>query len=343
MSLPTLFKPQARYARAWSGHVAVLSPGPLPTVDFYLTPRLRELPASAVHRINSLSDPVCAALPEGTFLVIVRHASTGCLRELDRCRDLWSGVAYLMDDDIPGAWSCAELPLSYRLWTTGRYARVQALLAQVCDRIWFSNDRLRTRYPDGRGEVLPPLEPSRLGPATPAGTRSWAYLGSRVHRREVAWLLPVVEAVQRRSDAYTFEVFGDESVKQLFAHVPRAVVRPPLAWPDFLAYCASARLAVGVAPLLPGRFNAGRTHVKLFDITRCGAAAVLTQVEPYAPLLDGVAAALLPNDPARWVETVSSLLDDDDRRIGCHAKAAAWIEQMRAAGSALPCMTAMVI
>ena len=34
-----------------------------------------------------------------------------------------------MDDDIPAAWSCGELPLPYRMWTSGRYWRVHRLLA----------------------------------------------------------------------------------------------------------------------------------------------------------------------------------------------------------------------
>ncbi|MGE0558040.1 MAG: hypothetical protein AB7O69_07185 [Burkholderiales bacterium] len=328
MSLLSLFRPQARYTRDWSGSVAVLAPGPLPTVDYYLTPRLRVLPAGTLRRFDSLvPDAAADQLPEGTFVVIVRHAEPAWLRLLARHRARWSGVAFLMDDDIPAAWSCAELPLAYRLWTSSRYWRSKGLLAAVCDRIWVSNARLQAAYPDVLSRVLPPMEPFGAGVPAPRGTRRWAYLGTHTHRREIDWLLPVVAAVQARSALYGFELFGDARIARQFSRVPRVRVREPRPWPEFVHYCSSAQLAVGVAPLLPGHFNAMRTHVKQFDITRCGAAGVFTLAEPYAPALDGVAGALLQNEPAAWIEAIVALLDDDDRRIACHARAAAWVAQ----------------
>lgn len=323
-----MFRPRARYARDWSGVVAVLAPGALPTVDYYLTPRLRGLPAGSVYRFNSMTaESSASSLPDGTFVVIVRHAAPAWLRWLARHRGRWSGVAFLMDDDIPAAWTCGELPLGYRLWTSGRHARVRGLLAAVCDRVWMSNARLQARYPESEARVLPPIEPFGQRPASPPGTRRWAYLGTHVHRREIEWLLPVVNAVQMRSEAFEFELFGAGRVERRFAALPRVRVRAPRPWPEFLRYCVSAQLAVGVAPLLPGRFNAMRTHVKLFDITRCGAAALLSRAEPYGPELEEVAAALLPNDPATWIDAITELLEDDTRRGAVHARAAAWVDQ----------------
>ena len=80
-----------------------------------------------------------------------------------------------------------------------------------------------------------------------------------------------------------------------------------------------------LAPLLPGRFNTMRSAVKIFDITRCGAVGIFTQEPPYVPALNDIAAALLPNDPAVWVDAIVALLQDDDRRIACHARAASWV------------------
>ena len=326
--LLSLFHPQARYPRVWSGDVVLLAPGPLPTVDYYLTPRLRELPAGAVRKYDSrVVNATPEQLPEGAFVIIVRHAAPAWLRLLARHRARWSGVALLMDDDLPNAWSCRELPLTYALWTSGRYWRSHRLLAAVCDRLWVSNTRLQARYADRGAQVVTPMEPYPLPPASPSGTRRWAYLGTRTHQREIDWLLPVVAAVQARSALFGFELFGDARVARQFARVPRARVLPPRPWPEFVQYCRTTRLAVGVAPLLPGGFNALRSGVKLFDITRCGAAAVLSRVAPYAPELEEVAAALLPNDPDAWVTAISGLLNDDERRIAAHARAAAWVAQ----------------
>jgi len=323
-----MFQPRARYAREWSGSVAILAPGPLPTVDYYVKPRLRVLQERAVHQFDSRTfDEAAETLSPGTFFVIVRHASPGWLRWLAAEPARWSGVAYLMDDDIPAAWSCRELPLDYRLWTSGRYAWVRRHLEKVCDRVWVSNDRLQARYAAVKPQVLPPLEPFAPQAAAPRGNRRWAYLGSRIHQQEIKWLLPVVAAVQVRSPDYEFEIFGDKKTAKRFSQIPRVNVLAPRPWPEFATYCQSTEIAVGVAPLFPGRFNAMRSEVKIFDITRCGAAGIFTQVSPYVPALNDVAAALLSNDPDAWIEAIVGLLENDDRRLACFARAALWVER----------------
>jgi glycosyltransferase involved in cell wall biosynthesis len=323
-----MFQPRARYTRDWSGSVAILAPGPLPTVDYYVSPRLRALPERAVHQFDSRTfDSVAEALPAGTFFIIVRHAGAGWLRWLAAEPARWSGVAYLMDDDIPGAWACRELPLDYRLWTSGRYAWVRRSLEKVCDRVWVSNNRLQARYAVIKPQVLPPLEPFAPRSAAPRGNRRWTYLGTRIHQQEIKWLLPIVAAVQARSPDYEFYIFGDKKIEKWFIRIPRVNVLSPRPWPEFASHCQSSEIAVGVAPLLPGRFNAMRSEVKVFDITRCGATGIFTQVSPYVPALKDVAAALLPNDPAAWVDAIISLLEDDDRRMACFASAAAWVER----------------
>lgn len=323
-----MFQPRARYAREWSGSVAVLAPGPLPTVDYYVNPRLRALSECAVCHFDSrLFDGSAEMLPAGTFVIVVRHAAKRWLRWIAAESARWSGVAFLMDDDIPAAWSCRELPLDYRLWTSGQYAWVRRNLEKVCDRIWVSNERLQARYASVRPQILPPTEPFLRRASAARGNRRWAYLGTRVHRQEIDWLLPVVAAVQARSPDYQFEIFGDRHIAKRFARIPRVKVLAPRPWPDFVSHCQSSEVAVGVAPLLPGAFNAMRSEVKIFDITRCGAVGVFTQVPPYVPALNDVAAALLPNDPAVWVEAIAQLLEDDARRIDCYERASAWVAQ----------------
>lgn len=322
----SLFHPNVHYVSEWSGSVAILAPGPLPTVDYYIKPRLRGLPEEAVRQFDSRRfDQRALSLPQGTFVVIVRHAASQWLRWLASEPARWAGVAFLMDDDIPAAWSCRELPLDYRLWTSGRYVWVRRKLEKVCDRIWVSNERLQARYSDAFPQILPPLEPFAPREAAPRGNRRWAYLGTRIHKQEIRWLIPVVAAVQARSTDCEFVIFGDKKVEKRFSGIPRVSVLPPRSWPEFASYCRSTSVAVGVAPLLPGRFNAMRSEVKIFDITRCGAAGLFTNGPPYAPGLNDIAAGLLPNEPDIWVRSIVALLEDDDRRKACFARASEWV------------------
>jgi hypothetical protein len=235
-----------------------------------------------------------------------------------------SGVAYLVDDDIPGAWRCADVPLDYGFWTTGRYLYVRRLLAAVCDRVWFSTEPLRQRYPASKAQVLSPLEPYESRPPAPVGTRRWAYLGTQTHAREIRWLLPVVETVQALSADFEFEIFGGRGVEKLFAHVPRVRVLPARRWQEFVQYCRETDLAVGVTPLLAGHFNAARTWVKFLDITRCGGVGVFSQREPYWPALADAGVSFLPDDPKAWIDEVVRLLQDDNLRMQRYRHAAEW-------------------
>lgn len=324
---PTLFRPADRYEQAWSGIVIVLAPGTIPTVDFYLTPRLSGLPEDSVFRFDSRTLPGPALLPAGAFVVIVRHAAPTWLHLLQEQRSSLSGVAFLMDDDIPAAWRCADVPLDYGLWTTGRYMRVRHLLSRVCDRVWVSTHALWARYPGAR--VVPPLEFCPARSPAPPGTRRWGYHGTRIHDREAHWLLPVVKAVQNTVPDAEFEIFGGGRIVRQFAGIPRVRVLPPVPWPAYVAHCLGSNLAVGVAPLLPGHFNAARSHTKFFDITRCGAVGVFSAREPYASALAPAGASLLADDPGAWSEEITRLLTHDTLRMERHRAAAAWVNGNR--------------
>lgn len=314
-----LFSLQATFSQPWSGEVLILEPGNIPTTDYYLTPRL----AGIAHtRIDArVFDATTGDWPAGAFVVIVRHACRAWLRALMRHRARLSGVAFLMDDDIPAAWRCRDVPLDYGLWTSGRYWAVRDGLARVCDRVWVSSPELRNRYP--RARFLPSLPYAVDRPAAPVGTRRWGYHGTRIHERELRWLLPVVEAVQKAVPKAEFEVFGGPKVARRFAHLPRVRVLPPVPWPDYVRHALASNLAVGVAPLLPGRFNAARSHTKAFDILRCGAVGVFSARAPYADLPED-GAFLAPDDTQAWAEAILRLLLDDAERIERYRRMQAW-------------------
>lgn len=317
MILPTL---RARLAAGLPGGrgeepapIFMLAPGELPTTDYYLTARLAGPSAGRALRADARLKPPFEALPEGAFVVIVRHASPAWLELLYRQRGRLRGVAYLMDDDIPAAWRCRDVPLDYGLWTSGRYWRIRRGLARLCDRLWVSTPELARRYPGA--VVVPPLPFEVGGESAPMGCLRWGYHGSRIHHRELRWLAPIVEAVQQAVPEAEIEVFGGAGVRRLFAHVPRVTVMPPLSWPRYLEYCRHTRLAVGLAPSLPGRFNAARAHTKVFDILRCGGVGLFSDRDPYAAALADSGAVLLPDEPGQWVTWATRLLREEGTRM----------------------------
>jgi hypothetical protein len=324
----SLFAPAAltaRYRQPWSGDVAVLSPGAVPTVDFYLTPRLAELAPERVRQFDSRAlDAAAQSLPVGALVIIVRHAARRWLRFLAEQADRWCGVAWLVDDDIPAAWRCQELPLGYRLRTSGRFLWVERDLLSVCDRVWASTEALQQRYAQWKPVVVPPLYPFQARSAAPAGVRRWCYHGTRAHRAEMNWLKPVVAAVQRRVPDAEFEIMGGVGVRRLLAGIPRVHVLPPRSWRDYVEHCRNSQIAVGLAPLLPGSFNAARAHVKLFDITHAGAVGVYSRRAPYFPTLATAGVVFADDDQAVWSEQIVALLLDDARRLSLFSRAMDW-------------------
>lgn len=325
-----LFNPSVHYGEQWSGTVAVISPTHIPTVDFYITSRLDDVDSSAIFQFASPHVHAGAnALPIGTFVVIVRHASAAWLRFIKDNRHRWSGVAYLMDDDIPNAICCRDIPIDYALWTSSRYLRARRGLAAVCDRLWLSTEGLKARYHQMSSQLLSPQYVGQMREAAPIGNKRWAYHGTRIHRREIKWLLPIVKAVQQAIPEAEFEVFGDASIARLFRGIARVKVMDPVPWAAYMRYCDSANIAVALAPMLPGRFNDVRSYTKAFDIARCGAVGVFSESEAYAALQTGLGdfgATLLPNDQTQWVQEVIKLLQNDDLRLRQYQQLVSWIE-----------------
>lgn len=283
---------------------------------------------SRVRYVDSQADSFASekARP-GTFVVIVRHAGQVCMDWLMLHHDCWSGVAFLMDDDIPGAWYCPDVPRDYGLWTTGRYFLVARKLARVCDRIWVSTPLLAQRYGDSLPAIVVPQTTERHFLATSATSRRWGYHGTRIHQRELRWLVPLVKAVHDRLPDVEFEVFGSPSIARQFSGIPRVKVIAPLPWAGYKEYCAKNRLAIAVAPLLPGRFNQARSHVKIFDMARSGATGIFSREAPYAGLLAHAGVTLLPNDRGLWEAEVIRLFNDPEARLAGFAMMAEWLEE----------------
>lgn len=320
-----MFVPKARYETPWSGQLIVLAPGNIPTTDYYVSTRVNGLPAEQGYRFDSTrAGGWPAKLPAGAFVVIVRYASRAWLDYLRRQEGL-SGVAFLADDDLAGAWRCRDVPRLYGVRTSWRFVSTRRQLGELCDRVWVSTRVLADRYPRVPTTVVPPLAFECASAVAPAGCRRWGYHGTWIHGREIRWLVPIVAAVHEALPDAEFELFGDRRVVRMFHDIPRVRVLRKRYWPEYLAYARSASLAVSLAPLLPGRFNAARAHTKLFDIIRCGAVGLFSSRPPYSTALADSGAVLLDDDPSVWIAQVSRWLDDDALRLAGFARLTDWV------------------
>lgn len=314
-------------ALAWSGAPpdTVLHFGHTPTLDFYCT---RRWPRACYvdTRILRPAKAREAGLGDLGRVLIVRHAPKEWLRFLESAPT--EEVVLFMDDDLPGILRDSHLPLHYAWRSWWRYSRALPALRRMKARWLVSCEALAACCGLPLDNVLEPLYVERMGGengATVADTPPVIfYHGTSSHLREMRWLRDVAAGVQTRLPGAVFEVLGDTRVRDVFRGVPRVRVLNHMEWPDFLEYTSTVRHCVGLAPLLPSPFNERRTHVKFYDITRCGAVGVYSDVPVFRPIVrQGHNGILAGADKAAWIEAIRALMADPRARQEMRAAALA--------------------
>jgi len=289
-----------------TARIVLLEHGRMPTTD-YLVATWAERQGVAVARIDiSRASPQEAPLENGDFVVIVRYLTQAWVRELERQRGALAGLAYFMDDDLWDAAALREIPLPYagRIWA--RALRYRRRLEHLGAETWVASESLMRKYHASRPRSVP-LAPS---PAMLEHRSyfTYCYHGTASHSSEIRWLVQVVKAVQERLPSARFEIIGDRKTYRLYRDVARVSVLHPLTWANYLVHTAAVSYDVGLAPLLPGVFNAGRGPTKFFDFARMGAVGVYSDVEPYRGFIrNGADGLLVENKPDVWVRALEML------------------------------------
>ena len=325
MKRPRLFRVEAHasYHRA-TKRVLVLHRRGSPSVDYYLKPRLRTLRDVPVdyRSFDTLfgrrRGPGVST--DGLFVVVCRYLSFPWWLYLWRHRRSLSGVAFFVDDDVPGGVLDRTQTLGYRAFLFINGLLPTPFISALTSEVWVSTPALS----DLHGRSAPTVLPPRLPPDEhrPTSYVTVFYHGE-THRLEIGFLRPIVEEVQKRRNNVIFEVFGDRSIRALFMDIPRVVTVHHLSWSDFRSYAHFRPGDLGLAPLLPSRFNAGRSGAKFLQITLSGGVGIYSDVPQYRSMVrDGIDGVLLRNDPALWVKAIIELVDDPTRREAM--RMAAW-------------------
>lgn len=313
-------------APAGAARIVVLEEGAAsPSGDYLLAPHLLAQ-GPPVLRLDSSCAPTASALQAGDFVVVLRYLPARWRQALERVLTRLHGLAWFLDDDVLRARALAELPPPYarKLDTLARSQ--QPWFERVGAQWWVSTPALATAYARHQPQLLalaplPALRPHADGAAAPVRI---VYHGSASHAKDLAWLLPVLAQVQAACNHTQVELVGDHAVYRQARALPRTSVLHPMRWPAYLAHTQATRADIGLAPLLPSAFNAGRGAVKFYDYARMGALGVFSDTPPYQGFVrDGVDGLLLPNQPARWAQTLIALASDAPRRAALAAAAVA--------------------
>lgn len=248
-------------------------------------------------------------------LVVIRYATASELALIAGRR--WQRVHYVIDDMLPIAGTCPELPDAYR-------QRLATFAANTLPRILDAGPEIVAPRPEtldlfaGLSRAL--LDPAYLHVAAdhghferlatdrqPGGSRV-AFLGTRSHGAGLAFLGEIVAALERRALPVRLTLFLG---KHLPATLRRSAIidnRAPLDWPAFRRFQQTERFHAMLAPLPDTPFNKGRSISKLLDAAAIGAVGLYSNRAPFAGRVsDGVDGLLLADDPRLWADAIAGL------------------------------------
>ena len=136
-----------------------------------------------------------------------------------------------------------------------------------------------------------------------------AYLGSAVHRTDLAFLWPVVGAVLASHPRVRFHLAERHRVPAALAAHPRVVRIPGLGWGAYRAGLAGRRFHLALYPLMDTEFNRGRSLNKLIEHGVVGAGALYSRNWGEAwRAREGAAGLTLRNRRDDWRAAIEQLL-----------------------------------
>ena len=272
------------------------------TVDYLVVPEIDRLGVEVIKaRLDSVPDEGC--LTAGTLVVIVRYLNLRWARFLDRKRTSVSQIVYFMDDDLFDRAARADLPAPFVQKLERLVDPFRSWLIANVSSFWVSSQFLLEKYKFLNVRLIDWCPaPIFLAQSEPV----WVfYHGSGSHQMEQRWLRAIIQRVLEACPYIHFEIIGDISVNRLYRGLARTSILHPMSWPNYLAYTAGVRRHIGLAPLLPGPYNAARGPTKFFDFIRMGALGLYSDVEPYSSFItEPRQGVLLPNDPDAWCEAI---------------------------------------
>lgn len=255
----------------------------------------------------------------GANLLLCRSLPLGWLRWLERHRDAFGYIAYLIDDDIFAASNDPTLPATYRK-RMGGIAKHQPRIVSLADEVVASSEQLARCFFSEHDNVqvltpplITPLPSLQHFSQPPSSSANWkiGFYGTRAHLADLMHIAPAIEGMQsQRMDTQVEIMLGPHTPESLIT-LPRLNAPCPLAWEAFKVYQREHRCHIGLAPLLNTPFNHGKSFIKFFDITAMGGVGIYSNRYPYTEIVQHGKNGLLVNDaPVEWRSALEHLLEN---------------------------------
>lgn len=311
----------------------LLSDGARPTEDIYFLESVAPFLRSEGHDVGRLDVRgwrwrlarwVLSRQP-GANLVLCRTLPDRVLYWLERRREMFGRIVYLIDDDLSAAAEDEALPATYRR-RMARIAAMQPRLLTQADVVVASSEGLASRFEGRHGDVrvlTPPLI-SPLPDLSHFDAPHWwvGFHGTRAHLEDVRHIASALRRFHEASPQVSLEVMLGRHTPDELQELERLEMPDAMSWKAFQGYRQRRRMHIGLVPLLDSTFNRGKSWIKFLDIAAMGGVGIYSRRYPYTAIVeDGVNGLLADDDPDDWLRCLRLLLErpEDTARMAAAA------------------------
>lgn len=264
------------------------------------------------------------AMYEEANILVCRSLPTVWLQWLIRNKHKLGRIVYLIDDNVKAAAQDKTLPDSYRR-RMKHVAQFQPAILALTDEVVASSQHLADTLKTQHSKVsvltpplLAPLPGFQHFEAEPSSKKPWqiGFYGTRAHVADLEFIAPAMVALHHQRTDAAFEVMLGQYTPKVLSSLSRCAIPAPLPWNAFREYQCQRRIHVGLAPLLPTEFNAGKSYIKFLDIAAMGGVGIYSNRYPYNEIVEhGVNGMLADDDPNDWLKCMRALLDNPSQTL----------------------------
>jgi hypothetical protein len=261
----------------------------------------------------------------GEAMVLVRNDAPQVMRAaLD-----WPGrLAYVVDDDIPGAADSPDLPDHYRRRLAAFNSAWHQPLIERADLLLVASDvlaqRLVSRSVAHRIDpywAVPLADQRHFAGVGRGGELRIVHLGSGSHHGGLCAIAPAMAALLDRDPLISFTYVAANMVTAALESHPRARRLAPRNWPRYRRWLSQSRFHLALYPLTASRFDRARSCNKLIEHAIVGAVGLYPEDWPAARMA-GDGALLAPADPSCWAGALAQAVARRGEMAGMAASAA---------------------
>ena len=288
----------------------VISDGVTPTVFYWLN--------KGISKVINPKNLNKKRLNDFNTIVLVRYIPISILVDLIFLKRSSKSIILLLDDNLLDLNIFSELPLSYKLKIFFNIYCYKFFFNLFINEIWVTNKRLGEKVKQKISTTKIDIKLLLLSHFKTYDLKKIykiAYLGTSSHTKELLFLKKVFEKLQQKREDCLIEIYVNKKWRNYFRSIPRMKMSYPVNWETFFLDTSIDKVDIVLNPIISSNFNNFRSPTKFFDITRLQAVGIYSNLKSFSDFInnnhDGI---LVENNIDKWIEKISFLLDNEDKR-----------------------------